>query len=1140
MAAVYLAYDLRLNRKVAIKVMLPELTYHEGMEERFKREARTAAKLDHPNIVVIHSVRDVGELLFFVMKFIDGTPLDALIRSHPPLPLDVSRSILFQLCNALQYAHDEGVVHRDVKPANVIIDTRGGVHVTDFGIAKATEAPNLTRTGTAIGTPAYMSPEQCLGQSQSASSDQYSVGVVAYELIAGRPPFSGAAVEIQWSHVREAPVPLTDVQPTCPPELAATVMRMIAKPPGERWPSLRDVIPRIASGVAEAEAARPALIELVRASMAAPKPPFAITPASPVPQRLDDAGNVVTAIVVSPDERRLEVGENLQLEARSSRDGALSGAPTGLTWTSSDTTVADVTPAGLVTGMAPGTASVTAKFGTFTANCSLSVESARVASLELTPRRRRLEVGSSERFSCVLRDARGATVDGTPTWSSSNPSIASTSEDGVVTAIALGEVTIAAMKDELAATASVEVVPEAVADVRLDPSTVTLEQRKSLRLHLHVANRRGAPIPDRPVSWTVGDSSIASVGSDGVVTGCATGATTVTATVEGRTATVRVVVIPATVACIRISPAEVSPIVGDAVAFTATAVDSLGVELDARPVKWRTSGVSVAQVNAEGTVTARREGVSTISAEIDGISASVTLTVKRAPLAHIEIGPEAPRIRVGKKVRLRPVGRDARGAVVMLSDNQWTSSDETIATVDSDGVVTAHREGTTAIGIASAGRTAQVVIAVEAAPPRQGRKWLVFAGAGAIALGTAGLMFVLARGRSSSGVAPSVRPTADAPLPRPATSTLPAAPNSVAVAPVPRESTASPTTSPTVTMPKLDTTVATIRVTPDTALDLEIGQSARLSVVALNRAGELLPRARAQWRSSNPDIATVSNSGEVRGARPGQTSIVVRSETGSKAVDVRVRDAMPTRLALTIRKDSLRVGETSSTIAQAYDRRGASINRAVAWRSSNPGVVTVDVEGTVRAIGPGRANLIATVGSIADSVRVVVVQPTPTVVTAEPKANPAPTASEPPAHARNNSAQNAAGSDARQVDTAPPAIAAKAPSEGDVRAIADTIVQLIERRQIARLLPSGSDDANKLRADLLRFLDRNHPSARVAGSPVVGAVRAGSARITVPVAMEWRTIGGRQNRSVTFTSSVEAIPGGWAIRDVTVPAGFNP
>src|SRR5687767_3944481 len=167
MAVVYLAYDLRLNRKVAIKAMLPHLAFHDGMEERFKREARTAARLDHPNIVVIYSVRDAGDPLYFVMKYVDGAPLDAVVRGHGALPIPVVQGLLLQRCGALQYANTNGVGHRDVKPANILVDSRGNVQVTDFGIAKAVDSVQLTQTGMAIGTPTYMCPEQCTGHPQT-------------------------------------------------------------------------------------------------------------------------------------------------------------------------------------------------------------------------------------------------------------------------------------------------------------------------------------------------------------------------------------------------------------------------------------------------------------------------------------------------------------------------------------------------------------------------------------------------------------------------------------------------------------------------------------------------------------------------------------------------------------------------------------------------------------------------------------------------------------------------------------------------------------------------------------------------------------------------------------------------------------
>ena len=229
MAAVFLAHDLSLNRKVAIKVLLPELLYTEGMDRRFKHEARIAAKLDHPNILVIHGVREANDLLFIVMKLVEGLPLSAIVKAAGPLPIPVVRSVVRHVAEALAYAHGEGVVHRDVKPANIMVDRRGNVVVMDFGIAKAADDAHLTRTGLVIGTPAYMSPEQCLAHGVAPASDQYSLGVVAYELLTGRTPFRGSALEMQWSHATAGPPTVRSQRPDCPPELEALVLRMLAQ-----------------------------------------------------------------------------------------------------------------------------------------------------------------------------------------------------------------------------------------------------------------------------------------------------------------------------------------------------------------------------------------------------------------------------------------------------------------------------------------------------------------------------------------------------------------------------------------------------------------------------------------------------------------------------------------------------------------------------------------------------------------------------------------------------------------------------------------------------------------------------------------------------------------------------------------------
>jgi serine/threonine-protein kinase len=283
MAAVFLAHDLHLNRKVAVKVMLPGLVYGERMWDRFLAEARTAAKLDHPNIVYIHSVKEKDRFLFFVMKYIDGRPLDDLLAQHKPIPIPVAQTILVEVARALDYAHHEGVVHRDIKPANIMIDQKGAAIVMDFGIARAVDSQHFTQTGATIGTPAYMSPEQCHGDDTTAASDQYSLGILAYEMFGGTPPFKGTPIELQVAHMQNVPAPLRDLRPDLSLELSGAVMRMLEKRPQERWPSLQHLVPIFARALdPHDEAPRNHLISLVRSGTPRRKS-FPATPISPTP-----------------------------------------------------------------------------------------------------------------------------------------------------------------------------------------------------------------------------------------------------------------------------------------------------------------------------------------------------------------------------------------------------------------------------------------------------------------------------------------------------------------------------------------------------------------------------------------------------------------------------------------------------------------------------------------------------------------------------------------------------------------------------------------------------------------------------------------------------------------------------------------
>lgn len=246
MAAVFLAHEYALNRKVALKVMSPALMMGDGMIERFRQEAITQANLQHANIVAVHGVRAVEELQFFVMQFVPGRTLQQAARAEREagrvLSLDVVRSVIAQAGAALAYAHRRRVIHRDVKPGNILLNADGDAVVTDFGIAKVAENPGLTMTGAVVGTPAYMSPEQCIADELTEASDQYSLGIVAYELLAGRPPFEGSSFVVMQGHTTQEPPPLRELRADCPPEFEAALQLMLAKYPQDRFPDMVEAL----------------------------------------------------------------------------------------------------------------------------------------------------------------------------------------------------------------------------------------------------------------------------------------------------------------------------------------------------------------------------------------------------------------------------------------------------------------------------------------------------------------------------------------------------------------------------------------------------------------------------------------------------------------------------------------------------------------------------------------------------------------------------------------------------------------------------------------------------------------------------------------------------------------------------------
>ena len=494
MAAVFLAREIKLNRRVAIKVMSPSLMLATGMIERFHREAVTVAALNHPNIVTIYTVEETDRLQYFVMKYVAGPSLESVIGKDGPLPISVVKVWLSQVASALGYAHRRGVVHRDIKPANILLDDEGNAIVTDFGIAKVAREPSLTQVGATVGTPPYMSPEQCQSKDVTAASDQYSLGIVLYEMLTGEPPFTGPTLEVMQAHVQERPRPILVARPDCPAVLQAAVFRMLAKDPSQRWPAMEDVMAAVGGPpLAHDDPIRFQLAELAGAPKTASLTPVPGKPpvATPTPERVLSIPGMpgripwarfwwvapiaaaaiggawllwrvliasppvsVASVAVRPATAAIPSGGAVSLQAivQGTNGRVMAGQRVG--WASSDSSVATVNGDGAVHGLRSGEARVTATAGRETGAAVVTVTAPRitvvdssVASVDVVPRQTRISVKGAFAFRAVAKDARGNVVRRPVEWASSDRAVAAISSTGVVTGVGPGTATVTARSE---------------------------------------------------------------------------------------------------------------------------------------------------------------------------------------------------------------------------------------------------------------------------------------------------------------------------------------------------------------------------------------------------------------------------------------------------------------------------------------------------------------------------------------------------------------------------------------------------------------------------------------------------------------------------------------------------------------------
>jgi serine/threonine-protein kinase len=387
MAGVFLAAEPRLGRKVAIKVMSPALMMDPALVERFQQEARTIALLSHPNIVTIYEVDQRDDMHWFAMAHVPGRTLgEVLTDASEPLPVQVVGAWLYQIADALAYAHQQGVVHRDIKPGNVLLDVRGNALVTDFGIAKVTdgETTGLTRTGMLVGTPYYMSPEQCSSGRVTGASDQYALGAVVYQMLTGSAPFVGPTMAVIQAHLTQQPTPIQELREDCPDGLANAVHRMLAKDPDERWPSMSAAI----------------------AAAGCTVPGFG----DPVRQLLEELATRTDQISIPESHVTLREGARAEVTTAliSSAGRAVSGRR--VHWSASDAAVA-IARDNELCALSPGSAELTATSGAARVVLKVTVEADPIGGITISPAQLDVPVGTTAQLEAVVLDIDGTRLD---------------------------------------------------------------------------------------------------------------------------------------------------------------------------------------------------------------------------------------------------------------------------------------------------------------------------------------------------------------------------------------------------------------------------------------------------------------------------------------------------------------------------------------------------------------------------------------------------------------------------------------------------------------------------------------------------------------------------------------------------------
>jgi serine/threonine-protein kinase len=504
------------------------------------------------------------------MQFVEGRPLDSIIAQAAPLPIAIVRTILTGVAEALAQAHRQGVVHRDVKPANIMIDRDGRPVVTDFGVAKVSQKPALTVTGAAVGTPHYMSPEQGRAEPITGASDQYSLGVVGFEMLTGKQLYPGeSSVIIMFKHSYEEVPTRAAFGPDTPPDLADTLIRMLQKDPAQRWHRLEDAIPALrGGGDMHAPDTRSAMMALaaqgpqseILARVNTPRSPTPLTarraavpgpePAAPVPD---------VAAPVSGGARWWPVAVGGALAAAAALmlwrpwapDAESPPAPSAIV---TDSIATPPPPPAAPTVAEPPVPAATAR----ETPAPPPIEAATIRELRFINPPATVEEGDTVSLRVDVLDQRGNPMRSAVVWSTSDPRTAVVRPDGSLVAQSAGRVVVSATSGGRQARAEIEIV-SAVASVTVTPATETLAPAASTTLRASAKRRDGAEISGVAITWRSSDETVAVVSSTGRVTALSAGSATITATAAGRRGSAQITVAAAVAAAPPPAPQPAQP-----------------------------------------------------------------------------------------------------------------------------------------------------------------------------------------------------------------------------------------------------------------------------------------------------------------------------------------------------------------------------------------------------------------------------------------------------------------------------------------------------------------------------------------------------------------------------------------------------